>query len=140
MHKIIAVAVIILAFCVAAAGGLYIFTHKAAGPVATPRPSMNMPTPSGQSSSSTPVATSSVSIQNYAFSPAAVTVKKGATVTWTNKDTVGHTVTESDGQSGPSSSTLNQGQSYSYTFGTAGTFHYKCTIHPYMTGTVTVTD
>jgi|ERR1700683_2197006 len=131
----------ILAVVILVAGGWYIFAkNKGASPSATPMPSMSMGSSPASSSSSSPTAASSVKIQNYAFSPAAVTVKKGASVTWTNEDSVGHTVTESDGQAGPSSSTLNQGQSYSFTFNTAGTFHYKCSIHPYMTGTVIVTD
>jgi plastocyanin len=68
-------------------------------------------------------------------------VKKGTTVTWTNKDSAGHTVVESDGQAGgPSSGTLANGQSYQFTFNTPGTFHYKCSIHPQMTATVTVTE
>ncbi len=85
------------------------------------------------------VATDKVTIQNVAFSPANITVKKGTTVTWTNQDAVEHTVTEDDGQNGPSASPLNQGQSYSFTFNQTGTFHYHCTIHSEMTGTVTVT-
>jgi heme/copper-type cytochrome/quinol oxidase subunit 2 len=49
-------------------------------------------------------------------------------------------VTENDGQTGPDSDLLSPGQSYSFTFNQAGTFHYHCKIHPEMTGTVTVTD
>jgi plastocyanin len=140
MQKIIATIIIVLAVCVAIGGGAYLVTRKASGPVATPVPSMNMASPSGQTSSNNPAAVSSVSIKDYAFTPASITVKKGTTVTWTNADSVGHTVTETDGQAGPSSGTLDQGKSYSFTFNTAGTFHYECKIHPYMTGTVTVTD
>ena len=36
------------------------------------------------------------------------------------------------------SGTLNQGQSYIYTFTTAGDFDYHCAIHPSMLGTVSV--
>ena len=85
------------------------------------------------------VATDKVTMQNIAFSPADITVKKGTTVTWTNNDAVEHTVTEDDGQTGPSAPPLSQGQSYTFTFNQAGTFHYHCTIHSEMTGTVTVT-
>lgn len=84
--------------------------------------------------------TNSVAISNMQFSPDNITVKKGTTVTWTNNDGIPHTVTESDDQSGPSSPTLSSGQTYSFTFNTAGTFKYHCTIHPGMTGTVTVTE
>lgn len=84
--------------------------------------------------------TNSVSINNFKFSPADITVKKGTTVTWTNNDSVGHTVTETDGKDGPKSSDLNQGQTYSFTYNTVGTFKYICSIHPNMTGSVTVTE
>jgi plastocyanin len=48
-----------------------------------------------------------------------------------------HTVTGDNG--GPSSQPLATGQSYSFTFNTAGTFAYHCSIHPSMTGMVIVT-
>lgn len=86
------------------------------------------------------VATDTVTIANFAFSPADITVKKGTTVTWTNKDSAAHTVTETDGKAGPASSDLPQGKSYSFTYDTVGTFAYHCSIHPDMIGTVTVTD
>ncbi|HVX23900.1 MAG TPA: plastocyanin/azurin family copper-binding protein [Candidatus Saccharimonadales bacterium] len=86
------------------------------------------------------IATNKVSISNEAFSQANITVKKGTTVTWTNNDAVAHTVTETDSQDGPNSQDLNQGQTYSFTFNKVGTFQYDCSIHPFMTGTVTVTE
>jgi len=85
-----------------------------------------------------PVATNTVAIQNFAFSPAAVTVKAGTTVTWTNQDQDPHTATAMN--NGPfHSSTLNTGESFHYTFTTPGHFDYLCTIHPFMTATVVVT-
>lgn len=84
-------------------------------------------------------ATSSVTIKDYAFTPATITVKVGTKVTWTNQDAVGHTVTADSG-SGPDSELFDQGQSYSYTFNKAGTYTYHCAPHPYMKGTVIVTE
>ena len=49
-------------------------------------------------------------------------------------------VTESDSATGPKSDLLAPGASYNFTFNTVGTFQYRCTIHPTMTGTVTVTN
>ena len=77
-------------------------------------------------------------IQNFSFQPPKLTVKKGTTVTWTNKDSVGHTVTGDNG--GPASALISQGQSYSFTFDTVGTFAYHCQPHPMMKGTVEVTE
>lgn len=87
-----------------------------------------------------PAHANQITLQNFAFSPADITVKKGTTVTWTNNDSVTHTVSETDGRQGPDSGNLPSGQSYTFTFTTTGTFHYRCNIHPEMTGTVTVTD
>lgn len=70
------------------------------------------------------------------FTPATVTVKVGETVRWHNIGTAPHTVTFT---SGPSfSKPLNPGDSVSYVPTAAGTIHYKCTIHPAMTGTIVV--
>jgi len=99
---------------------------------------MNMQKSTNDSSQST--ATNQVSISDFAFSPANITVKKGTTVTWTNHDSVAHTVVETDGKTGPQSSSLANGKSYSFTFNTTGTFKYNCSIHPEMVGTVTVTE
>lgn len=116
----------------------------ACGPAqqATTTPGMSMPNMPASTSSSTsdnPVATDSVSIKNFTFVPASITVKAGTTVTWTNGDQDPHTVT-SDGKAGPlNSKPLNEGDSYRYTFTQPGTYSYLCTIHPFMTATVTVT-
>lgn len=83
------------------------------------------------------VATKSVEIANFAFSPAVITVKVGATVTWTNKDEDAHTVAITGaGVSEP----LQSGDSYAHTFGQPGTYSYRCTIHPNMRGMVVVTS
>ncbi|MGE5297778.1 MAG: cupredoxin family copper-binding protein [Acidobacteriaceae bacterium] len=105
---------------------------------------MNMQTSPATSTSTTSssatatATTASVVISNFSFSPAHLSVKKGTRVTWLNNDSAPHTVTGGNG--GPSSPTLATGQSYSYTFNQAGTFDYYCSIHPYMTGSVTVTE
>lgn len=83
----------------------------------------------------------SVEIKDYAYSPATITVKKGTTVTWTNQDSVRHDITpdeESDAFQG--SELLSKGESYSFTFNTAGTYTYHCSPHPYMTAKVIVTE
>jgi amicyanin len=86
---------------------------------------------------STAVATDAVDIKNFAFSPATVTVKAGSTVVWTNADSIQHDITFDGGSI--SSSVLNHNDTFSHTFTTAGTYHYICSIHPFMHGTVIVT-
>jgi plastocyanin len=76
-----------------------------------------------------------VTVRNNIFDPSATTVGVGATVTWTwAQGTVDHDVTFNDG---PKSATQSSG-GYARTFATAGTYGYRCTQHPSMTGTVTV--
>jgi plastocyanin len=91
---------------------------------------------SGGSPSAQAQGASAVSIIDFAFQPASVTVPVGATVTWTNNGMAPHTSTSSAG--GWNSGTLNSGQSFSFTFSRAGSFSYICTIHPQMMGTVVV--
>jgi plastocyanin len=75
------------------------------------------------------------------LSPAATTIKKGTAVTWTNKDTGNHAIAQDD-QNGQAfhSPELKSGESYTYTFSTAGTYSYKDVINPALTGTITVTQ
>jgi plastocyanin len=92
----------------------------------------------GVATDDAPVATNTVTIQNFAYAPATVTVKAGTTITWTNQDQDQHTVTAMNG--GPfHSPPLNTGESFHFTFTTPGHFEYLCTIHPFMTATVVVT-
>lgn len=79
---------------------------------------------------------SSVSINNMKFDASDITIKAGTTVTWTNNDSAPHTVTANDGTF--DSGNMNYGAKFSYTFSKAGTYKYRCTYHPAMTGTVTV--
>jgi plastocyanin len=86
---------------------------------------------------SPPVATDAVDIKNFAFSPATITVTAGSTVVWTNADSIQHDITFDGGSI--SSSVLNHNDTFSHSFTTAGTYHYICSIHPFMHGTVIVT-
>jgi amicyanin len=83
------------------------------------------------------VSANAVKIKNFGFSPATITVKVGSTVVWTNDDAVQHDITFDGG--GVASSVLGHNDTFSHTFTTAGTYHYICSIHPFMHGTVIVT-
>ena len=83
------------------------------------------------------VAGDAVTIDNFAFAPATLTIKAGSTVTWTNRDEEPHTVAASDGSF--HSPGMGTGATYSHTFTTPGKFDYVCSIHPMMHGTVVVT-
>lgn len=83
----------------------------------------------------------SATISGNAFQPASLTIKKGTKVTWTNNDSVEHTVTaDTTAANAPDSPQLDQGDTYSFTFNDTGTFAYHCTPHPNMKATVTVVE
>lgn len=80
-----------------------------------------------------------VSIQNMMFTPSQITITKGQSVTWTNNDSITHTVVDDlSGTGGPSSGDIAPGQSYTFTFDKTGSFQYHCSIHPSMRGTIVV--
>ena len=81
-------------------------------------------------------ATQTVTISDFTFSPATVTITAGDTITWTNTDPVVHTATSSSGAF--DSGDIAQGESFSVTFTTPGTYDYFCTPHPTMTGQIVV--
>ena len=84
---------------------------------------------------SNPSTSTTVSVQNNVFTPSATTVGVGATVTWTwVQGAADHNVTFDDGQKSATQSTGG----YTRVFGTAGSYPYHCTLHPGMTGSVTV--
>jgi plastocyanin len=83
-------------------------------------------------------AKAAVTIDNYAFGPGMLTVKRGTTVTWTNKDDDVHTVKSDAGPVAFKSSALDTGDSFTVTFDKAGTYQYICSIHPHMQGKIIV--
>jgi plastocyanin len=84
----------------------------------------------------TEAASSEVKIDNFSFGPAAITVKAGTTVTWTNRDDIPHTVVSDDKLF--KSKVLDTDEKFSYTFSKPGTYPYFCSVHPKMTGKVVV--
>jgi amicyanin len=78
-----------------------------------------------------------VSIDNFSFAPATLTVKAGTTVTWTNKDDIPHGIGSANNafKKGPA---LDTDESFSFTFTTPGTYQYFCYLHPHMVGSIVV--
>ena len=100
-------------------------TGSTSSPQATPTPApAPAPTPK----------TYAVSIANFAFAPASITIKKGDSVTFTNNDGMTHTATGSNFDTG----NLSNGASKTIQFNTPGTFTYHCSIHGSMSGTIVV--
>ena len=94
-----------------------------------------------------------VTIKDFSFSPSAMTVKVGTSVTWINTGPSAHTVTSDNnvwdsgtlGAPGGGGGYGTAAGTYQFTFNTMGTYHYHCKIHPPasypgFTGTITVTQ
>jgi plastocyanin len=90
----------------------------------------------------TPTGSASVSIEYMSFQPAIITVAAGTIVTWTNNDSVTHTVTSDspgfDSGTLAAAGAYGGGGTFSYTFSTPGTYPYHCAYHAGMTGKVIV--
>jgi len=88
-----------------------------------------------------PVATTSVTVQDFSFDPACIVVQAGATVTWTNTGMPIHTVTSDTGAPVTfDSGALGSGGAFTFTFANPGTVNYHCIVHQSggMVGTVIV--
>jgi plastocyanin len=78
-----------------------------------------------------------VTIDNFSFAPATLTVKAGTTVTWTNRDDIPHGIASANNafKRGPA---LDTDDSFSFTFTTPGTYQFFCYLHPKMVGSIVV--
>ena len=79
-----------------------------------------------------------VRIDNFAFVPGELKVKKGTEVTWTNNDDIPHTVVAVG--TSIRSKTMDTDATFTYKFDKPGTFNYICALHPHMKGKVVVTE
>ena len=82
------------------------------------------------------VGQNTISIKNMNFEPANLEVSKGTTITWTNNDSVAHTVTSDNGKF--ESGQLAAGKTFEFTFNEVGSFSYHCSNHPTMKATIAV--
>lgn len=94
-----------------------------------------------QAAAALPQPASAVTMSNNTYSPAKLTVAKGTTVTWTNKEAKPHTVTADDNSF--ASKPMKENDTFSFKFDKPGTFAYHCAFHggnggKGMAGTVTV--
>jgi plastocyanin len=75
-------------------------------------------------------------VKDFMFNPTPLTVKAGSTVTWTNLDDEPHTVVSDTGMF--KSGGMDTNESFSFKFDKPGTYHFTCSIHPRMVGTIVV--
>lgn len=87
------------------------------------------------------IAPNTIEIKKYAYTPGKITIKKGTTITWINRDVAPHTVTiDDESKTGPKSKFFGKGEKFTYTFDEVGIFPYHCEPHPYMKAAVEVTE
>ncbi|HTA74314.1 MAG TPA: metallophosphoesterase [Gemmatimonadaceae bacterium] len=84
-----------------------------------------------------PVADNEIAIDNFVFNPPNRTVPAGTTVTWINRDDVPHRIASFTNAFTPGP-TLDTDGKFSQKFETPGVYKYYCTVHPTMTGIITV--
>jgi plastocyanin len=86
-------------------------------------------------SAGTPGSTT-ITMKDFMFSPVPLTVSAGSTVTWTNLDDEPHTAVSDTGVF--RSGAMDTNESFSFKFDKPGTYHFTCSIHPRMVGTIIV--
>jgi plastocyanin len=85
--------------------------------------------------------TNQITYKGFAVVQKAIRVKKGTTVTWTNEDNAKHDVTpDTETAEFKTSELFGKGETHSVTFNTVGTYTYHCSPHPYMKGSIEVTE
>ncbi|HKC16167.1 MAG TPA: cupredoxin family copper-binding protein [Steroidobacteraceae bacterium] len=77
-----------------------------------------------------------VVIKDFMFAPMSVTIRAGAQVVWVNHDDEPHSVLSETGLF--RSGALDTGEKYAFRFDKPGTYHFLCSIHPRMAGTIVV--
>jgi plastocyanin len=136
----IAVAAIVLASCSSSGGS----SPKTAASTASSTAASSAPASSAPGSSapasSAPAAAAAITISGFKYS-GTLTVKAGAKVTVTNKDSVAHTLTDKATHKFDTGNIPGNGGTGTFTApAKAGTYKFGCTYHPNMAGTLTVTS
>jgi plastocyanin len=75
-------------------------------------------------------------VKDFMFTPNSLTIKAGSSVTWSNQDDEPHTVVSDAGLF--RSGAMDTNESFSFKFDKPGTYHFTCSIHPRMVGTIVV--
>jgi plastocyanin len=132
-------AVLALTVAVAGCGS----SSSSSDSTSTPAPTPTTAAPAGGTDSSggasAEAGATKIIMKDISFNPKATTVKVGDTIEWINQDDVQHNVVADSGATFKSD-TFGKGGTFTYTANKAGTITYECTLHPGMTGTITVTS
>ena len=121
--------------------GAYVYSSTQIGKAITQtqtQPSSQTQQPAGLTGSSpNPSVVLDVKIKDYVFDPAIITINKGDSILWTNKDNANHQLISDSGNEIQSITIATEG-TYTRKFALAGNYSYHCSIHPSMKGTVIV--
>ncbi len=134
-----------------AIGGVYAVNNKDSGSSSSAGSGMapmdmqgsSMPDQAGmpKADKNAVVETDKVTMEDFAFVPAKIKVKKGTTVTWTNQDSAKHNVApDMPSAEFKEGELIGKDGNYSFTFNTVGSFSYYCSPHPYMKASVEVVE
>ncbi|MGX1852447.1 cupredoxin domain-containing protein [Streptomyces sp. NPDC055299] len=127
-------AVATVALCVVALGGC---TNSGGGTAPSRSHTPAGPTVTAGASTGIPAA-ARLTVKDFTFRPAALSVRPGGTVTVVNQDSTAHTVT-AIGAKAFDTGSIRPGRTVTFTApAKTGSYHFRCTIHPYMKGTLTV--
>jgi len=122
--------VLLVSIVIAVGAGIIILTTDGPGGSSAPAPTASGPAQGGTGK------VVKVDIADFKFVPAAITVKKGSKVEWTNSDSAAHTATADDNSF--DTDIIDQGKNATQTFDQPGTIAYHCDLHPFMTATLEV--
>jgi plastocyanin len=136
--KRVVIILAVLAVLIGVGFGVYSHNHTNNNSSSNSANSTNSNT-SQQTTTNTNAPQGTINIANMMFSPSQITVAVGGSVTWTNNDSIAHTVTDDlSNVDGPNSGNIAPGASYTFTFKKAGSYQYHCDIHHSMRGTIVV--
>ena len=84
----------------------------------------------------TTIGGASIAMRNFMFTPTSLTVRAGTTVSWANMDNEPHTIVSDTGLF--RSGAIDTNETFSFRFDKPGAYHFTCSIHPQMVGTIVV--
>lgn len=117
-------------------GGIFMLSNRTGSDM---NDTMNMSGSSNDMNSMEPVPENTILIQDFEFTKKKLTIERGTTITWVNRDEAKHDVSPTGGPADfMGSELLAQGETYEFTFDTPGTYTYNCSPHPYMTAEIEV--
>ena len=77
-----------------------------------------------------------IPIKEFMFLPGSATIKAGSNVTWSNKDDEPHNLVSDTGLF--RSGAVDTDETFTFKFDKPGTYHYHCSLHTRMVGTIVV--